>query len=108
MRRERCCGLTGAWPSSAAALFIRTSMAYFLVLLFTAVARPSGSVTTGYGRTAVVEQQQCDHYAEQEVVAGLEFCPQLEPLRPILLENKRRLLRLALDAVDGKLCLHYF
>lgn len=34
-------------------------------------------------------------------VKGLQFCPQLANLMPMLLENKRALLRLALDALTG-------
>lgn len=35
---------------------------------------------------------------------GLPFCPQLTGLLPTLLENKRTLLRLVLDAVTGRSC----
>lgn len=111
MRRERCCRWTGAWFSSAAALLVKTSIASCLVVCCRSsppAAHPNGPATAGGGvltsRTtgAAVGEVPCDYYVEQEAVAGLEFCPQLKPLRPLLLENKRRLLRLALDAVDGK------
>lgn len=62
-----------------------------------------GGVLTSRRTDVAVGEVRCDYYyVEQEVVAGLEFCPQLKTLRLLLLENKRRLLRLALDAVDGK------
>lgn len=34
-------------------------------------------------------------------VRGLDACPDLKSIMPLLLQNKRRLLRLALDAVQG-------
>lgn len=35
-------------------------------------------------------------------VKGLEYCPQLRPLVPLMLETKRALLRLGLDASNGE------
>lgn len=49
-------------------------------------------------RTNNVKQQRCT----DTQVQGLPSCPQLDSLMPILLENKRALLRLALDAVTGE------
>lgn len=38
---------------------------------------------------------------EDTEVTGLSFCPNLADMLPILLENKRSLLRLSLDALTG-------
>lgn len=45
----------------------------------------------------------CDDKSEGPVeVKGLEYCPQLRPLVPLMLENKEALLRLGLDASNGE------
>ena len=95
-----------AWSFSAGALL--TGMLCFLGVYGSPVAHTDGLGKTRGGSTTTGlrfsgEGGACSSYdVGQEEVSGLEFCPQLSPLLPLLLENKRRLLRLALDAVDGK------
>lgn len=46
--------------------------------------------------------QACLENQTGEILGLMEFCPQLEPLRPLFLENKRALLRMVLDAASGE------
>ena len=98
-RPERCAAagpehaplLLQPFSSSRPAPNASWSSAAFRLL---AAASRSGPVFTRggvvkYPRTAAaVVEESCDHYAENEVMAGLEFCPQLEALRPLLLREQ--------------------
>ena len=57
---------------------------------------------TGLASPDLVEP--CDGGQMEEQVIGLEYCPDLKPMIPTLLEIKKSLLRLGLDAAAGESC----
>ena len=52
--------------------------------------------------------EPCDGGQMEEQVIGLEYCPDLKPMIPTLLEIKKSLLRLGLDAAAGESCVILF